>query len=426
MTVDEEEDDDEIEEPGVAEGASALRTVFSFLRPYYRQHRPTLTLLTLCVLAETGYNVAFPLSLKYLIDDALLKQDHSALVWILIVLGVLAIVISAIGTLMELLNARLAATVVRDIRHRLFGHLQTLSLQFFSGSSSGEVMSRFSTDLGEVEEPVRNWVGMALNPALELVAATILLFYLSWHLAVAAMLIWPLTMIGPKIFSRRAVEATYQKKELEAATLAVVQENVSAQPVIKAFGLRAISQNWFRRQSIPLQQTSARVNFLTAMAERSVSMAVLLLHLLIVGIGAGLAFNKRISIGTLVTFESVFWELSYNIGYISQFLPELMEAAGGIQHINELLDERSDIEDKPDAIALPRLQRDIVFAGVSFSYAGDEDHAQLKNVSLRIPCGSKVGVVGPSGSGKSTVLKLILAFVRSHHRQRAHRRPRSP
>jgi ATP-binding cassette subfamily B protein len=326
------------------------------------------------------------------------------------VLGVLAIVISAIGTLMEVLNARLAATVVRDVRHRLFGHLQTLSLQFFSGTSSGDVMSRFSTDLGEVEEPVRNWVGMALNPALELVAATILLFYLSWHLALAAMLIWPLTMIGPKIFSRRAVEATYQKKELEAATLAVVQENVSAQPVIKAFGLRAISQTWFRRQSIPLQRTSAKVNFLTAMAERSVSMAVLLLHLLIVGIGAGLAFNKRISIGTLVTFESVFWELSYNIGYISQFLPELMEAAGGIQHINELLDEQADIEDKPGAHALPRLQHDIVFDDVSFSYTGDEDQPQLKNVSLRIPCGSKIGVVGPSGSGKSTVLKLILGL----------------
>lgn len=406
----EDEEDDEIEEPGVAERAGALRTVFSFLRPYYRQHRPTLTLLTLCVLAETGYNVAFPLSLKYLIDDALLKQDHSALVWILIVLGVLAIVISAIGTLMEFLNARLAATVVKDIRHQLFGHLQSLSLQFFSATSSGEVMSRFSTDLGEVEEPVRNWVGMALNPSLELVAATILLFYLSWHLALAAMLIWPLTMIGPKIFSRRAVEATYQKKELEAATLAVVQENVSAQPVVKAFGLRAIAQSWFRRESIPLERTSARVNFLTAMAERSVSMAVLLLHLLIVGIGAGLAFNKHITIGTLVTFESVFWELSYNIGYLSQFLPELMEAAGGIQHINDLLEEQPDIEDGPDVIELPRLRRDIVFDDVSFSYSGDEDQPQLKKVSLRIPCGSKVGVVGPSGSGKSTVLKLILGL----------------
>jgi len=405
MTVPEE---NENENPGVAESASALGTVLRFLRPYYGQHRRTLILLALCVLAETSYNVAFPLSLKYLVDDALLQQDRHALVWILAVLGILAVVISAVTTVMEYLNAQLAAAVVRDIRHKLFGHLQSLPLQFYSATSSGEVLSRFSTDLAEVEQAVRYWVGGALTPALELLAATLLLFYLSWQLALAAMLIWPLTTIGPRLFSPRAVEATYRKKELEAAALAIVQENVSAQPVVKAFGLREIAQAWFRHCSIPLARASVRVNFLTAMTERSVSMVVLLLHLLILGFGAWLAFGKRISIGTLVTFESVFWELSYNIGYISQFLPDVMEAAGAIQHMNVLLEQRPLIEDRPGATALPRPQREIAFEDVTFSYTGEQ--AGLRNVSFRIPCGSKVGIVGPSGSGKSTVLNLILGL----------------
>src|SRR5208283_946281 len=103
--------------------------------------------------------------------------------------GVLAVAISGVGALMEFLNAQLAATVMRDIRHRLFDHLQSLALAFFSATSSGEVMSRFSTDLGEVEEAVRYWVNLALSPALETLAATALLFYLSRHLALAAMLI---------------------------------------------------------------------------------------------------------------------------------------------------------------------------------------------------------------------------------------------
>jgi ATP-binding cassette subfamily B protein len=144
------------------------------------------------------------------------------------------------------------------------------------------------------------------------------------------------------------------------------------------------------------------------MTERSVSMVVLLLHLLILGFGAWLAFGKRISIGTLVTFESVFWELSYNIGYISQFLPDVMEAAGAIQHMNVLLEQRPLIEDRPGATALPRPQREIAFEDVTFSYTGEQ--AGLRNVSFRIPCGSKVGIVGPSGSGKSTVLNLILGL----------------
>jgi ATP-binding cassette subfamily B protein len=401
---DDEEDEDET--PDVAQGVGALRPVFTFLRPYYRQRGPVLALLALGVLAETSYNVAFPLSLKYLIDDALLKQDHEALVWILIVLGVLAVVISTVAICVEYLNARLAAAILRDIRHSLFDHLQSLSLHFYSRTTAGEVISRFSTDLGEVEGAVRYWLGMGLTPALELIIAVALLFYLNWPLAIAAMLIWPLTLIGPRIFSPRAVAATYRKKQLEAETLNIVQENVLAQPVIKVFGLQAIAKAWLRRRSIPLAASSVQVNFLSAMVERSVATAVLLLHLVILGFGAWLAFHKRITIGTLVTFENVFWELSYNIGYISQFFPEVMQAAGSIRHMNELFVQKPRINDAPDAIALPRLQREIVFDRVSFGYNGTDRH--LINLSFRIPRGSRAAIVGPSGSGKSTILNLIL------------------
>jgi len=176
--------------------------------------------------------------------------------------------------------------------------------------------------------------------------------------------------------------------------------------VIQAFGLRSIAQEWFRRRIVPLAGSSARVNFLTAMAERSVSTAVLLLHLLILGFGAWLAFGKRMTIGTLVTFESVFWELSYNIGFISEFLPEVMESAGAIQHMEELLSEKSGIEDKPGALALPRMRSEIAFENVTFSYTGGK--SQLRDLNLRIPFGAIVGIEGPSGSGKSTILSLIL------------------
>jgi ATP-binding cassette, subfamily B, bacterial len=402
-----DDDDGEDENSDAAHSLGALRPVLDFLRPYYRQRGRVLALLGLGVLAETSYNVAFPLSLKYLIDDALLKQDHEALVWILIVLGVLAAVISMVAVCVEYLNARLAAGVLRDIRHALFDHLQTLSLYFYSQTKAGEITSRFSTDLGEVEGAVRYWLGMGLMPALELVIAVALLFYLNWPLAIAAMLIWPLTMIGPRLFSPRAVAATYRKKQLEAETLSVIQENVLAQPVIKVFGLQAIARSWLRQRSIPLAGTSERVNFLSAMVERSVSTAVLLLHLIILGFGAWLAFHKRITIGTLVTFESVFWELSYNIGYISQFFPEVMQAAGSIRHMNELFAEKPRIVDAADAITLPRLQREIVFDRVSFGYNGREDR-HLSKLSFRIPRGARAAIVGPSGSGKSTILNLIL------------------
>jgi ATP-binding cassette subfamily B protein len=176
--------------------------------------------------------------------------------------------------------------------------------------------------------------------------------------------------------------------------------------VIKVFGLQAIAKVWLRQRSIPLAASSVQVTFLSAMVERSVATAVLLLHLVILGFGASLAFHKRITIGTLVTFENVFWELSYNIGYISQFFPEVMQAAGSIRHMNELFARKPRINDLPEAIALPRLQREIVFDRVSFGYNVEDRH--LSNLSFRIPRGSRAAIVGPSGSGKSTILNLIL------------------
>jgi len=397
---DEDDEDDEDDDDG------ALRPVVAFLRPYYRRRGGVFALLALGVLAETTYNVAFPLSLKYLIDDALLKQDRHALVWILVVLGVLAVVISAIAVGVEYLNAKLAAAVLRDIRHRLFDHLQTLSLGFWSRVAAGEVISRFSTDLGEVEDAVRYWVGNGLIPGLELAIAVGLLFYLNWPLAAASMLIFPLTLIGPRIFSPRAVAATYRKKRLEADTLSLIQENALAQPLVKAFALQATAKAWLRGKSLPLTRASLHVNFLSAMVERSVSSAVLLLHVGILGFGAWLTFRQSITIGTLVTFENVFWELSYNIGHLSQFFPEVMQAAGAIRHMEELFEETPDIDDAPDAAELPRFRGEVVFRDVSFGYTADARH--LKKVSFRIPKGSRVAIVGPSGSGKSTILNLLL------------------
>ncbi|MFN7945903.1 MAG: ABC transporter ATP-binding protein [Blastocatellia bacterium] len=401
-----EDDDDEPEDYDADKAVGALGTVITFLRPYFSQYRSSLSLLAIGILIETGYNVAFPLSLKYLIDEALYEEDYDALKWILIVLGVLAVVISTVSILCDYLNSRLGSTVLSDIRHRLFEHLQALSLNFYSRMKVGEVMSRFSTDLGEVEDVVMHAVSWGLLPLLELITAVGLLFYLNWQLALAAMLIWPLTLLGPRIFSPRAVAATYQKKQLEAETLSVVQENVVAQPVIKAFGLHLIALNWFRQRNQPLARTASHVSFLNAMVERSVNTAVLLLHILILGFGAWLTFHKKMTIGTLVTFESVFWELSYNIGYVSQFIPVTIQAAGSIQHITDLLDEEPHITDAPEAVALPRLERDITFENVSFSYTGQQ--WQLKNLNLQIQRGANVAIVGPSGSGKSTILNLLL------------------
>ena len=408
---DDDDDDDEleIEDFNATEAVGAFKSVVVFLRPYFTAYRSKILILSTGVVLEASFNAAFPFCLKYLLDDALYEEDYEALEWILGILGILGILISVASVAYDYLNAKVGSQIIGDIRQRIFAHTQTLSAEFYSRTKVGEVLSRFSTDMVDIEDAIMHATSWGALPLVELLTGTALLFVLNWKLACAAMLIFPITLIGSRFFSKRAIVASYQKKELEAATMSVVSENVMAQSVVKAFGLRGISSLWFQLRNSNLVTTSSRVHFLSAMIERSVTVSVLMLHLVVLGFGSYLVFHKMgFTIGSLVAFEGVFWELSYNIGHVTGYIPALIHAAGSIQHINDLLDEKPQVRDKAEAIELPTFEKEIVFREVDFSYTGEQK--QLKKLSLTIPKGARVAVVGPSGSGKSTIINLLLRF----------------
>jgi ATP-binding cassette subfamily B protein len=187
----------------------------------------------------------------------------------------------------------------------------------------------------------------------------------------------------------------------------MVQENVAAQAVVKAFSLQRRTLGWFTMRNQDVRIKTASAVFLSTMVERTVTISVLLLHLVVLAIGAYLATKGQITIGTFVTFESAFWEVSYNIAHLMHFIPVSIQAAAAVRHIQELLDEPTRGADRPGAPDLPRITNDITFDRVTFQYEGSETPV-LDNLSLKLNAGKSIAIVGPSGSGKSTLLNLIL------------------
>src|SRR3977135_76805 len=143
------------------------------------------------------------------------------------------------------------------------------------------------------------------------------------------------------------------------------------------------------------------------MVESSVKISELLLHLVVLAIGAYLATKGQITIGTFVTFESAFWEVSYNIAHVMHFIPVSIQSAAAVRHIQEMLDEPTRGADRAGAPDLPRITNDITFDHVTFQYEGSQAPV-LDNLSLKLNVGKTIAIVGPSGSGKSTLLNLIL------------------
>jgi ATP-binding cassette, subfamily B, bacterial len=402
-----DDDDEDLVVYTAQEAAGALGTFYSFVRPYLGNYKKLLAFVSLGIFIETLFNVIMPLSLKFLIDDALGEEDFQALYKILGVLAAAGIVTSIIAVWYELWDARLAAGIVSDVRTRLFDHVQNLPAAYFARTRRGEILSRFSVDLSAFEGAVKTFANSAALPFLELIAGIILMLFLNWQLAAVALLVFPITLIGPRILTPKAVQANYEQKQNESALLGMVQENIAAQAVIKAFTLHRRTFGWFTMRNNATRDKIASAMFLSTMVERTVTISVLLLHLVVLAIGAYLATKGQITIGTFVTFESAFWEVSYNIAHVMHFIPVSIQSAAAVRHIQELLDEPTRGADRPGAPDLPRITNDITFDHVTFQYEGALEPV-LDNLSLKLKVGKTIAIVGPSGSGKSTLLNLIL------------------
>ncbi len=367
---------------------------------------PSVWLVALGIVLEMAFASALPFSLKFIIDDGLIGGDHRLLIAIVIALAIGGLAISVIGLARDFVFARLAAAALGALRARLFAHLQRLSLDFYGRSRSGDVLGRFSNDLASVETALINAIPWGVLPALDVIANTGLLFLLDWRLALVAVLAWPLCLLAPRIFAKRAVAASYHRKQDEGALLAVVQENVQAQPLVKALNLQAEATRQFDGHNARLMARARRVGFLSAMVERSAGLGIMLLQVLVLAIGAWMAVVDMMTIGTLTAFLALFLNASLSLAYTTQFVPTLVHAAGGMERIDEILAVAPSVIDRPGAVELPPLVDAIAFENVSFGYA--ESELILRDVNVTIPARASVAFVGASGSGKSTILSLLM------------------
>src|SRR5579872_5567379 len=186
LALDDDEDDEDLVVFTAKEAAGALATVYGFVKPFLKNYKKILTFVSLGVVVETLFNVIMPLSLKFLIDDALGEEDFEALVEILSVLAVAGIITSIVAVWYERWDARLAAALISDVRTQLFEHVQNLPSAYFARTKRGEILSRFSIDLSAFEGSIKSFANSAALPFLELIAGIILMLFLNWQLAVVA------------------------------------------------------------------------------------------------------------------------------------------------------------------------------------------------------------------------------------------------
>jgi ATP-binding cassette subfamily B protein len=283
------------------------------------------------LLLETGFNGCLPIGFKVLLDQAIVPGNQQLLAGVLGLLVGWAVVAALVGLGNDYLYVQVRTALLRDLRWQMFCHLQRLSIGFYARAEAGDILARFSTDLAAIENALTAAIPWAILPGLQVIFSAVLLFTLEWHLALVAMLVFPLTLVGPKRFAPCAAVASYARKQHEASLMATLQEHLGTQVAIQAFGLQQHMRTHFARQLDTLVQSSLGMGFYSALVERSAGIGILLLQVLVLGVGAVMAFYHQLSIGALVSFESLFLTLSWSLSYVTQYVPSLVQAAGGMQ-----------------------------------------------------------------------------------------------
>lgn len=405
--------------PGACNPPKITITALSrWLWPYFAIYPFLIATILLALIFEALFNVALPICFKDIIDYALIGSDMAVeigkaadkriMMPYIIFLGVGVVMVTGIGIGRHYLTQSMIANVIRDIRLRLFDLLQRQSMSFFFKRQMGDLLSRFSGDLVTVETMLAGFVSWVVDPVVNVIISTIMLMYLDWKLALVSLLVWPLCLFVPDLFAANASQAAYKKKKDEAQVLAALEENLDTRTVIRAFRLEQWSRDMFFMKNAQLCASTRVCGFRSALIEHSSVVGIIIMQVIVLAIGAYMTWKGSITIGTLAAFQTIFFAMSTYLSWVTQYMPQVIEAAGSITRLEELIREIPEVTDAPDAVSLPGFATDIRLNNVTFGYTPAAK--TLENVSITIKKGERVAFVGASGSGKSTILNLVMRF----------------
>jgi ATP-binding cassette, subfamily B, bacterial len=399
------------ESEGFVAAAPAVPVLEIFRRfwPYARPYRRWLPAILVLAALGPAIDAATIWMYKVLVDEVLVPREFGLLVWVVLAYVGLSLAEGFVTFCDEYLSEWVGGRFIVSLRTALFGHLQSLSMSFFDRRSLGDMISRLSDDVEEIEELMLSGLTSALAYVFQLVFFVGALFYLEWRLALVSLFVAPLFWLAARHFSRKIKRASREERRRSGSISAVAEESLSNAALVQAYNRQEDEVARFHREnegSFAAQLAATRLSSLFSPLVNLIELAGVIV---VIAMGAYELSQGRLTIGGLLVFMVYLGGLYRPIRGLSSLLNSFYSASAGAERVIEFLDEKPSVEDKPWARALHKARGMVEFDSVSFRYPGVERPA-LDDVTFRVWPGQRLAFVGPSGSGKSTVAKLLLGF----------------
>ncbi|WSY16481.1 ABC transporter ATP-binding protein/permease [Embleya sp. NBC_00896] len=408
------------------------------LLPYAGRHRLWVALALLATVVDAVIMAASPLILKMVIDDGIRPGKFSVVVALSATIAALAVVDAAAIYLQAWFSGRVGEGLVYELRTEVFEHVQRQPLAFFTRAQTGSLVSRLNTDIIGAQQAVTTLLTQAVSTFLTVGLVLAAMFYLSWQVTLAALVLIPLFLLPAKYFGRAMQRLAREEMQLDAEMGSMMNErfNVSGAMLVKLYGRPREESDVFARRAARVRD----VGVLSAVYGRLFFILATLLTALttalVYGLGGKLAIDGALELGALVAMVALLLRLYGPINQLSSIQSSFITALVSFDRVFEILDLKPLIVERPgahdlaaasgDGESTTEIEFDIEFDEVWFRYpsaeevslaslestaarnrSGGEDAWTLRQLSFSVPQGSMTALVGPSGAGKTTITNLV-------------------
>jgi ATP-binding cassette subfamily B protein len=376
----------------------------------FRPHRTRLAAVLGLIFLSAGLGMISPFLLRAVLDTAIPHRDTTLLAELVAGMIAIAVVTGVIGVGQTWLSNTVGQRVMHELRSAVYRHLQRLSLAFFTRTRTGEVQSRIANDIGGVENVVTNTATSIVSNLTTVLATVVAMFLLDWRLAVFSLALLPLFVWLTRRVGAERKRITTKRQETMADISTLVEESLSVSGILlgKTMGRSRELADRFSRESEQLASLEVRQRMAGRWVMASIQATFAIMPALVYWF-AGQSFatgGHAITIGTLVAFTTLQTRLFFPIGQLLSIGIDIQTSLAMFDRVFEYLDLEIDIEERPGARELSGVRGDVSFDDVWFRYSEDGPWT-LAGVTIDVPAGTRVGVVGETGSGKTTLGYLV-------------------
>jgi ATP-binding cassette subfamily B protein len=404
-------------------GPGLVKRILGYAKPY----KAVVIALLVTLVFVAVLTVAQPLLFRRIIDKGVSVGDSSVVTQTALIIAGLALLDAILGLVGRWFSSRIGEGLIFDLRTQVFDHVQRQSVAFFTRAQTGALISRLNSDVIGAQQAFTSTLSGVIGNMISLIIVLVTMFWLSWQVTVASLVLVPLFLLPARWMGRKLQELTREQMKLNADMSNQMSErfNVAGALLVKLFGRPEEEADNFSGKALRVRDIGIKM----AMANRwffsALTLVAALATAVAYGLGGNLVISGAISLGTLLALVGLLAQLYGPLTALSNVRIDIMTALVSFDRVFEVLDLTPAVSDTNNPKELPAGALSLKFEDVNFTYptarevslaslesvARKEEHFEnepvLKGISFEVPAGTLTAVVGPSGAGKSTISALV-------------------